>query len=117
MAAKKQKKNQQPFCKVRIGYQDVSVYLISPEDDGRLEDSEGFYQSSKAMICINDRQCASEQFATLMHETLHGIFYTYGMREIITDKEDEEFIVNTMAGALIQVLRDNPILLKGIKKL
>lgn len=102
--------------KVRVGYQDITVHVISPEEDGRLEDSEGFYQSSKAMICINNKQCASEQFATLIHEMLHAVFYTHGMREIIEDKDREEYIVNTMAAGVIQIFRDNPSLMNGIKK-
>lgn len=101
--------------RVRIGYQDISVHIVSPEKEGRLEDSEGFYQSSKAMICINDRQCTSEQYATLIHECFHAIFYTYGMREIVEDKDREEYIVNTMSNAVIQMFKDNPALLNGMK--
>lgn len=111
----KQPKRSLPF-RVRVGYQNIDVCVISQEQDGRLEGTEGFYQSSKAMICINEKQCASEQFATLVHEMLHAVFFTYGMREIITDKEDEEYIVNTMSGALIDMFRNNPFLLNGIKK-
>lgn len=101
--------------KVRVGYQDITVRVISPEQEGRLEDNEGFYQSSKAMICINDRQCVSEQFATLIHEMLHACFYVYGMREVIESKDDEEYVVNTLASAMIKMFQDNPFLIKGLK--
>jgi len=111
---KKPPKSKLPL-KVRIGYQDVSVHVIGDDQDGRLQDTEGFYQSSKAMICINEKQCPSEQFATLIHECLHGIFYVYGMREIIEEKDDEEYVVNTMASAIISLFRDNPFLMNGIK--
>lgn len=100
------------FPTVRVGYQDVSVIVTSDRDEGRLEDSEGFYLSSQATIYINDKQCESEQIATLLHECLHACFYTYGMREIITDKEKEEYIVNTLSNAFIQIIRDNPKLIE-----
>lgn len=109
------KKSQKLPSKVRVGYQNVDVLVCSHDIDGRLEDTEGFYQSSRAIILINERQCYSEQFATLIHECLHAIFYTYGMREVITDKEKEEYIVNTMSSAIIDLLRDNPALMDGIK--
>lgn len=101
--------------KIKVGYQDVSVHVCSDKEDGRLDDTEGFYHSSQAKIFINSKQCPSEQFATLIHESLHAAFYTYGMREIITDKEREEYIVNTLSNAVIQIFRDNPILMTGIK--
>lgn len=101
-----QKKND--FPSIKIGYQNVLVHVIDPKEDGRLEDSEGFYQSSQSMICINNRQCFSEQVATLFHECLHAIFYTHGMREIIDDKDKEEYVVNTMAAAVINLLKENP---------
>jgi hypothetical protein len=111
----KQPKRKLPL-KVRVGYQDIDVIVCSDQRDGRLQDTEGFYLSSQAKILINDRQCASEQFATLIHEMLHAVFYTYGMREIIEDKTQEEYIVNTVSGAIIQIFRDNPFLLNGIVK-
>lgn len=103
------------FPKIKIGYQTVSVHVCSDKDDGRLEDTEGFYLSSQAKIFINDKQCASEQFATLVHECFHAAFYTYGMREIIEDRDKEEYIVNTLSSAVIQIFKDNPFLMNGVK--
>lgn len=110
MAAKKPPKKNK-FPNIRVGYQNVSVDIVSPDDDRRLEDSEGFYLSSQSKIVINDRQCLSEQIATLFHECLHAAFYTYGMRQIIDDKEKEEYVVNTLGCAIVQILKDNPSLI------
>jgi len=88
---------------------------MGADDDGRLEDIEGYYLSSQAEIRINEKQCFSEQVATLIHESLHAIFYTYGMREIIDDEEKEEYIVNTISNGLMQVIKDNPKLIELIK--
>lgn len=105
------------FPKVRVGYQTITVDVCSDKDDDRLTDTEGFYLSSQARVLINDKQCPTEQFATLIHELLHAAFYTYGMREIITDKEKEEYVVNTLSSAIIQIFKDNPFLMNGIKNL
>lgn len=111
------KKNPPCLSNIRVGYQNITVHVCSDKDDDRLTDNEGFYLSSQAKIFINERQCLSEQFATLFHECLHAAFYTYGMREIITDKDKEEYVVNTLSGALIQMLKDNPCLIAGLKKI
>src|SRR6185503_8786148 len=92
--------------KIKVGYQNITVHIVSPDKEGRLEDSEGFYLSSQAKIFINNKQCITEQFATLIHECLHAAFYTYGMREIIEDKDKEEYIVNTLASAITQIMKD-----------
>lgn len=111
------KKKTKKIPDIRVGYQTIRVHVCSDKEDGRLEDTEGFYLSSQAAIFINDKQCAKEQFATLIHECLHAAFYTYGMREIITEKDREEYIVNTLSGAIIQMFKDNPCLIDGIKRL
>ena len=99
---------------IKIGYQSVSVQIISDEHDRKLDDVDGYYQRKNAKICVNIDQCVQEQTAALWHECLHAAFYTYGMCEVITDKEREEYIVNTLANALLQVLKDNPHLVKMI---
>ncbi len=100
---------------VKVGYQNVEVYIISPDDDKKLEDSEGYYESSQAKLVINKNQCKEEQFATLIHELLHAAFFTYGMKEIIKNPKKEEYIVATLGNAVTQVLRDNPGLMKVIR--
>lgn len=111
---KPQKKSELP-AKIRVGYQDITVHMASPEEEGRLDDTSGFYLSGQAKIYINNKQCVSEQYATLIHECFHAAFYTYGMREIIDDKDKEEYVVNTLSNAVIQMFKDNPNLMNGMK--
>lgn len=100
---------------LRIGYQDVSVTETSFEEDTALTDSDGYYLSAKAAIAIKKTISPREKINTVLHECLHAIFHNYGMREVITDKDREEFIVNTLGNGLTQVLVSNPALLDWIK--
>lgn len=113
--AENQKKNKFPISNIRVGYQNISVNICSDEDERELEDNEGFYLSCKSAIYINDKQCFSEQVATLFHESLHAIFFTYGMKEIVTDRKKEEYIVNTMSNAILRLIQENPKLIDLIK--
>lgn len=93
---------------IKVGYQNITVYVESPEKEGRLEDSQGFYTSNQAKIFINDAQCIQEQLSTLFHECFHAAFYVYGMKEIITEHDKEEYVVSTLSNAVLQILVDNP---------
>jgi len=101
---------------LKIGYQDVRIILSTPEEEKLLEDSQGFYDGKHSEIVIKDSVCMRERINTLLHEILHAAYYTYGMREILDDKEKEEYACNNLGNALTQVFRDNPALLDWIKE-
>lgn len=100
---------------LKIGYQDVSVIETCFEKDTAMTDSDGYYSSSKASISIKEHSTPREKINTLLHESLHAIFHNYGMREVITDKDREEYIVNTIGNGITQLLVSNPDLVEWIK--
>jgi hypothetical protein len=44
---------------------------------------------------------------TLLHETLHAVFYNIGLSDRLTDKT-EEHMIRALSPALFALLRDNP---------
>lgn len=100
---------------LKIGYQDVTVTETTFEKDSTISDSTGYYLSEKARIAIKETMTTREKINTVLHECLHAIFYNYGMREVISDKDREEFIVNTIGNGLTQLLVANPALLEWIR--
>lgn len=95
---------------LRVGYQDVK---IMPENSS-MADSHGEYNTDTATIRINLENSPVEIVNTLLHETLHAVWYTYGLTTAFPDKDKHEHIVTTMANALTQVFRDNAGLLEWI---
>ena len=101
--------------KIRIGYQDVRVMITDSMTERALEDSNGFYHSKRSEIVIAREQDTREIVNTVIHECLHAIFFTYGMREIVDDKEKEEYIVNTLGNGLTQIFLENPDFLEWVR--
>lgn len=98
---------------LKIGYQDVKVTVdpdtkIPKSDSGQYRDDGFIFLSGEYSLC--------ESTNLLIHEILHAIYYTYGMRNIIENKDREEYIINTMANGLTQVLKDNPAFLEWVKE-
>lgn len=91
--------------KLKIGYQDVEVKFSDMEEYG-------CYHSDKGVIKIQEGTEGKEYLNTLIHEVLHAIYYTYGLKRLPdhTD-EKEEHIVTTLGNALTQVITDNPELI------
>ena len=55
----------------------------------------------------------AQALETLVHEVLHAVFYTFGLRHHVRDHHDEE-LVGVLAPALIHTLRNNPDLVTAI---
>jgi hypothetical protein len=63
----------------------------------------------KMMICIEEEQVPVEELDTVIHEILHAIWYQMSIGE---GPMEEEPIVRRTANGLLQVILDNPDLLK-----
>ena len=51
-----------------------------------------------------------KQEQTLIHEILHAIWWTNGMRSREELKKEEEYIIDSLSQGLYQVLKDNKLL-------
>lgn len=63
----------------------------------------------KMLICIEEEQVPVEELDTVIHEILHAIWYQMSIGE---GPMEEEPIVRRTANGLLQVILDNPSLLK-----
>lgn len=98
---------------LRIGYQDVKV-IVDPDTKIPKQDS-GQYRDD-GFIFLSGEYSLNESVNLLIHEVLHAVYYTYGMRNVIEDKTKEEYLVNTFANGLTQVIKDNPKFLEWVKE-
>lgn len=101
---------------LRIGYQDVKVQVANNLVERHLDECDGFYDRKRSEIFISEGMSNREILNTVIHECLHAMFYTYGMREIIDDKAKEEYIVNTLGNALTQFFVSNPVFAEWVVK-
>lgn len=95
--------------KLKIGYKDYDVYELDPVHANELEISGDCLHAEnriRVLMANNDW----ETLNTLVHESFHGIWHVYGMQ----DGDNEERIVNTMANGFINIIRDNPELVRTI---
>lgn len=76
-------------------------------DDGHHH---GLCNRVNATIYVRGTDPVGVQRDTLVHETLHAISATYGVEWV----KDEERMVTRLAPLLLQVLRDNPGLVRAV---
>lgn len=88
--------------KLKIGDHDVDV-VVMDSLDGLSRRRRGEYSSIKSEIRVLQGMKADQQRETLMHETLHGLFW---FMNIQNDKEEE--LISALSGGICMVLRDNP---------
>lgn len=92
---------------LKIGYQIVKIM----EETSSVADTFGQYDTERSIIRININHEPVEIVNTLVHECLHAICYTYGLR-----LDDEEKICLVLANGLTQVFRDNKNFLTFIEE-
>lgn len=78
---------------------------VSPIEHANL----GQCDHKKMLICIQEEQVPVEELDTVIHEILHAIWYQMSIGE---GPMEEEPIVRRTANGLLQVILDNPSLLK-----
>jgi len=75
-------------------------------------------------ICVNVSRIEVEpsmsqqhQAQTILHEIVHGIIRTSRLDNVLQNSDDEERFVDGLAYGLLQVVRDNPDLIREIQSL
>lgn len=92
---------------IRIMGRDFKVRFIKPDPLNECG-SLGECKPLAFQIDIRDDQHPIEEADTLLHEAIHGIWYTMD----IGLPQHEEFVVRKLATGLMQVFLDNPSFLK-----
>lgn len=93
--------------KVKIGAHVYSVdFDIDPSNDGDM--CFGCVSNQKLKITIDKNVQSSQVEETFLHEVLHAIFYLNGLAK--KDSEEEEMMVQPIAHAFYQFLKENDLL-------
>ena len=97
--------------KIKIGYSD---YKIIDNDDKKLD---GQFIHTDKTITITPSLSSSDRLNILLHETLHGVWFHWGVGETVRAKNAEEAIITSIANGLTNVIRDNPEFLPNLNEL
>lgn len=91
---------------VKVGYQDFKLIFepFSVDNAGHY----GLTHKVKSYITVTQMGNPVEQVNTLIHECLHAICHTQGIK---LDNDTEEMVVNNMANGLVGLIRENPKLI------
>lgn len=90
---------------INIGYQTIKLI----EEDSHMMEALGLYKQQEHIIAFRKNQNDREKSNTIIHEILHAIWFTQGLRN---EDGAEERIVNTFANGICQVMRDNRRLMR-----
>lgn len=95
---------------IKIGYQDIKVSEMDFVDE-----SQGVYRADQSEIRIREGLEAREKLNTVLHEILHAIVYSYGLKNDFKDDDEEEKVVNALGNGLTEAFIRNPELMEFIK--
>lgn len=103
---------------VTILGQKFAIQVVDRDDAlfrGAAESTIGSTDLNKQVIKVRGPEdlSAHQALDTLVHETLHGVFYLFGLRNFVVD-EDDEPLIRILAPALLDTLRSNPLLVEAI---
>lgn len=96
---------------IRIGYQDIKILEVDA-----IDDTQGSYNNTDHEIKIRSGMKANERINTVIHECLHAIVYTYGLKKGFKGDDEEENLVNTLANGLTEVFVRNKELVEFIRQ-
>lgn len=80
-----------------------------------VKDTLGETFADDGLIEIRSTQSAANMRDTMLHEALHAIFFHSGMTQGMT-RDDEERIIVTISPWILQLLRENPALVRFLLK-
>ena len=99
---------------LKIGYRDIAISLVQPTLALDNMDDLGQYLPYKHLIEIQISRRPLDEVNTVLHELLHVLVSDMGETQkggALSDSDDEERFVLSLANALTLVFRDNKWLL------
>lgn len=97
---------------IRIGFID---YELSFVPEGMKDAIDGHHYAASHSIKICENTSGQYRAFVVLHEILHGCFFSSALSEAKLD-DKEELIVDALSKALCNVIRDNPKLLNALTK-
>ena len=92
---------------IKVGWRNYTIEFVD-EIDEDLSNGEINFNEQNIKINKNIKSIDEKNF-TLLHEIIHGIFYSQGHSEW----NDNEDLVDAISEGLFQVIKDNPKLFKN----
>jgi len=99
-----------PFNSVRIGHRDYSIIIESPPFYYEGYEVDGLCCKHKGQITLVKGDLIYMK-SSLIHELFHGIFHEHGVDMV---KDDEERIVSSIERSMMQVIRDNQLMMEWL---
>ena len=96
--------------RIRIGFADYTLEFVPA---GLRDQADGMCQRAKQTIKITDDLGAQYRAFVVLHEVMHGCFFSSALSESI-EHDHEEMIVDALSKQLIGVIRDNPELMASL---
>jgi hypothetical protein len=93
---------------IRIGPIDYEIVYVAGLRDGDLK-LDGWFKFPESRILIEEGLSEQARRQILWHEIFHGIFNQFGG---LSEDKKEETVIDALAYAVMNVLRDNPELSK-----
>lgn len=82
----------------------------------KMDDAAGQMRPREQTIAIDPGYTATATVSVLLHEALHAIFWAWGYPSVLAGNEaHEESMCRLLEGALVQLIKDNPKLVKEIQ--
>lgn len=106
-------------ARVTVGCALVDVAVVDTHGDQLNGDKMGSHNGDASRVYIADNLSGHQLANTLLHEVMHAIWYTQGLcHDCLASNPAglQEHVVNNMTNGLIQVIRDNPDLVKFLQK-
>lgn len=91
---------------IKLDHRNLQVEAL-PIGEDKVD---GLFLNYERKIHVSPGLCPPEQASTLLHELLHAIWATRGL----PPRLNEEEVCTALAPALATVIRDNPLLMRGI---
>ncbi len=100
---------------VKVGYKTYKLRWMEEHVPGEETQAMGltYHRSSTIYVNRSRGEPRQEQANTLVHELLHALFFTQGVKGFT--QEQEEHVVNALANGLCTIIVDNPGLMKLIE--
>ena len=97
---------------VKVGHLTYSVARKpAPIMEGMSMSMWGTVNPALTEILILDRVSEQRETEVLLHEAIHGMLYTFDMRD------HDERLITLLTGALFSFIRENPALVEAIQAL
>ena len=98
------------LMKIKIGPFNYTIEYIGKVENKEGKLLKGRHDSNSLKILVAEKLSKEVKKAALVHEILHAVFYTYGLKRYLKSKDvDGELVVRILTTAFLALDRDNDL--------